>query len=32
MKEEVREFCSEDARQALLAQLRKEAKIEINLP
>ncbi len=32
VKEEVKEFYLEDLRQTLLAQLRKEAKIEIHLP
>jgi parvulin-like peptidyl-prolyl isomerase len=32
IKEDVREFCTEDVRQSLLARMRKEAKIEVNLP
>jgi peptidyl-prolyl cis-trans isomerase C len=32
IKEDVREFCTEDVRQSLLAQMRKDAKIEVNLP
>jgi peptidyl-prolyl cis-trans isomerase C len=32
IKEDVREFCTEDIRQSLLAQMRKDAKIEVNLP
>src|SRR5262249_2569238 len=32
IKEAVREFCTEDLRQQLLAKERKAAKIEINLP
>jgi parvulin-like peptidyl-prolyl isomerase len=32
IKEDVREFCTEDVRQSLLAGMRKEAKIEVNLP
>jgi peptidyl-prolyl cis-trans isomerase C len=32
IKEDVREFCTEDYRQSLLAAFRKDAKIEINLP
>jgi peptidyl-prolyl cis-trans isomerase C len=32
IKEAVREFCAEDQRQQLLAQQRKAANIEINLP
>ncbi len=32
IKEDVREFCAEDMRQALLAKMRKEAKIEVNVP
>jgi peptidyl-prolyl cis-trans isomerase C len=32
LKEAVREFCTEDLRQGLLAKERKAAKIEVNLP
>jgi peptidyl-prolyl cis-trans isomerase C len=32
IKEDVREFCTEEARQSLLVRMRKEAKIEVNLP
>jgi peptidyl-prolyl cis-trans isomerase C len=32
IKEDVREFCTEEVRQSLLARMRKEAKIEVNLP
>ena len=31
-RDAVREFCVEDMRQQLLAEQRKAAKIEINLP
>jgi peptidyl-prolyl cis-trans isomerase C len=32
IREDVREFCTEEVRQGLLAQMRKDAKIEVNLP
>jgi peptidyl-prolyl cis-trans isomerase C len=32
IKEDVRELCTEDMRQAVLAHCRKEAKVEVNLP
>jgi parvulin-like peptidyl-prolyl isomerase len=32
IREDVRELCSEEMRQALLAHIRKEARIEVNLP
>jgi len=32
VKDAVREFCAEELRQQLLAEQRKLAKIEINLP
>ena len=32
MKDEVRDFCVEEMRQSLVAQERKTAKIEVNLP
>lgn len=32
IKDDVREFCTEDLRQRLLADLRKKARIEVNLP